>query len=111
MEIIGTIKQIGETRTFGEKNFEVRKLLLETKEKYPQKIEIDFQTKNCYILDNYSINDEVKVGFNLRGREWTNKEGETKYFNTIVGWKIDYNLELTLQDQNVDRETNNDLPF
>jgi len=31
----------------------------------------------------------VKIGINLRGREWTNPEGETKYFNSIQGWRID----------------------
>ena len=111
MEITGTIKQIGETKTFGTKNFEVRKLLIETKEKYPQMIELDFQNKNCYILDNYKLNDTVKVGFNLRGREWKSPQGETKYFNTIVGWKINLDEEVTLQEQNVDREPVGDLPF
>ena len=111
MEITGTIKQIGKIKTFGAKNFEVRKLLLETKEDYPQKIEIDFQAKNCYLLDNYNINDEVVVGFNLRGREWKSPKGETKYFNTIVGRKINHNEELTLQDQNKDRDVDNNLPF
>jgi hypothetical protein len=24
----------------------------------------------------------------LRGREWTNQQGETVYFNTIQGWRI-----------------------
>jgi len=111
MEITGTIKQIGQIKTFGAKNFEVRKLLIETKEKYPQMIELDFQNKNCYILDNYKLNDTVKVGFNLRGREWKSPQGETKYFNTIVGWKINLDEEVTLQEQNVDREPVGDLPF
>ena len=111
MQITGTIKQIGEIETFGEKNFEVRKLLLETKEDYPQKIQLDFQAKNCHILDDYNINDEVKVTFILKGREWKSPKGETKYFNTIVGRKINYNEELTLQDQNTDRDVDNDLPF
>ena len=26
---------------------------------------------------------------NLRGREWTSPQGETKYFNSIQGWKIE----------------------
>tara|TARA_Y100000114_G_scaffold89801_1_gene83402 strand:- start:489 stop:824 length:336 start_codon:yes stop_codon:yes gene_type:complete len=111
MEITGTIKQIGETKTFGEKNFEVRKLLLETKEDYPQKIQLEFTAKNCHLLDDYNINDEVKVTFSLKGREWKSPEGETKYFTTIAGRKINYNEELTLQDQNIDRNVSNDLPF
>ena len=31
----------------------------------------------------------VKIHFNLQGREWTNPQGEVKYFNTVVGWKIE----------------------
>jgi hypothetical protein len=31
---------------------------------------------------------EVDVEYNLRGRSWTNPQGEKKYFNTIQGWKI-----------------------
>jgi hypothetical protein len=30
----------------------------------------------------------VKIDINLRGREWTNAQGETVYFNTIQGWRI-----------------------
>jgi hypothetical protein len=30
----------------------------------------------------------VKIDINLRGREWTNPQGETVYFNTIQGWRI-----------------------
>ena len=33
--------------------------------------------------------ENVKIGINLRGRAWTNPQGETKYFNTIQGWYID----------------------
>ena len=31
----------------------------------------------------------MKIDINLRGREWVNKEGETKYFNSIQGWRIE----------------------
>ena len=30
----------------------------------------------------------VEVFFNLRGREWTNPQGEVKVFNTLDAWKI-----------------------
>jgi len=30
----------------------------------------------------------VRVSFNLKGREWTNKEGEVKTFNTLQAWAI-----------------------
>jgi hypothetical protein len=43
----------------------------------------------CSMLDNYNVNDQVEVSFNLRGREWTSPQGEIKYFNTIEAWRIE----------------------
>ena len=41
------------------------------------------------ILDSFEIGQSVKIGINLRGREWVNPQGETKYFNSIQGWRIE----------------------
>tara|TARA_R100001440_G_scaffold2196_3_gene6604 strand:+ start:319 stop:645 length:327 start_codon:yes stop_codon:yes gene_type:complete len=108
MELKGTIRQIEQTQTFGTKGYKVRKLLLETIENYPQKIQIDFSQDKCEVLDNYKIGDVVKIAINIRGREWQNKDGVTKYINTIAGWKIEHHKELELADQNTERD---DLPF
>jgi len=32
--------------------------------------------------------DDVAVSFNLRGRPWTNKDGITSYFNSLVAWRV-----------------------
>ena len=37
------------------------------------------------------MGDEIKVYFNLRGREWTDKQGATRYFNSLEAWKIEGN--------------------
>ena len=34
------------------------------------------------------MGDEVEVAFNLRGRPWTNKDGVTSYFNSLVAWRV-----------------------
>jgi hypothetical protein len=39
-------------------------------------------------LKNEIVGEPVKIDINLRGREWTNPQGETVYFNTIQGWRI-----------------------
>ena len=31
----------------------------------------------------------MEVSFNLRGREWTNKGGEVKFFSNLDAWRID----------------------
>jgi hypothetical protein len=56
---------------------------------YPQEIEIQFTQDKCSLLDGIRTGQEVTIGVNLRGRMWTNPQGEDKYFNTIEGWKID----------------------
>lgn len=89
MEIQGKIKFIGETATFGNNGFRKRELAITTEEQYPQTILIEFVQDKCDLLNNYKVGHNVKVSINLRGREWTNPQGEVKYFNTIQGWRIE----------------------
>lgn len=89
MELEGRIKIIGQTQTIGNNGFKKRELVVTTEEQYPQHIQIEFVQDKCSILDNYKLNQKVKVSINLRGREWVNSSGETKYFNTIQGWRIE----------------------
>lgn len=88
LELTGTIKVIGETQTFGNNGFRKRELVIETNEQYPQPILIDFVQDKCDVLNSYKVGQVVKVGINLRGRSWQNPQGETKYFNSINGWRI-----------------------
>jgi len=60
-----------------------------TDEQYPQHILIEFTQDRTDLLNAYNIGDAVKVSINLRGREWTNPQGETRYFNSIQGWRIE----------------------
>ena len=39
-------------------------------------------------LDSISVGDSVTAIVNINGREWTNKQNETKYFNTLTIFKI-----------------------
>jgi hypothetical protein len=89
MELIGKIKMIGETQSFGTNNFEKRELVVTTEEQYPQHILIEFVKDKCPILDKYHEGQSVKVHVNVRGREWINPQGEAKYFNSFQGWKIE----------------------
>ena len=88
MELTGKIKVINETQTFGEKGFRKRELVITTNEQYPQTVLIEFVQDKCDLLNAYKVGDDVKVSINIRGREWVNPEGETKYFNSIQGWRI-----------------------
>jgi len=88
MKISGKIKVIGEVQTFGNNGFRKRDLVIETLEKYSETILIEFVQDKTDLLNGYQIGTEIDVFINLRGREWTNPQGEKKYFNSIQGWKI-----------------------
>jgi hypothetical protein len=109
MNIRGQIKLIGETKVLGANGFRKRDLVITTKEKYPQDILLEFVQEKTDLLDRYKTGDEISVAINLRGRAYTDPQGQTKYFNSIQGWKIDSDVaEVTTADHSPDRD---DLPF
>lgn len=89
MEIQGRIKTIFATETVGQNGFQKRDVVITTDGQYPQDIIIQFAQGNCAVLDRFQVGQIVKIHFNLQGREWTSPQGEVKYFNTVVGWKIE----------------------
>ena len=89
MEVQGKVKMVGETQTFGNNGFRKREIVVTTEEQYPQHIMVEFVQDKCDLLNNVSVGQPVKIGINLRGREWVNPQGETKYFNSIQGWRIE----------------------
>lgn len=89
MEITGKIKKIDETKTYGASGFRKREMVLTTDEQYPQMLLIEFVQDKCDLLNNFQVDQPVKISINLRGREWINPQGEAVYFNSIQGWRIE----------------------
>lgn len=88
MEVTGKIKVINPEQQVSA-SFKKRELVVTTEEQYPQHILVEFTQDKCDLLNNYNAGEPVKVSINLRGREWVNPQGETKYFNSIQGWRIE----------------------
>ena len=95
MEVTGRIKLIEETKTYGANGFRKREMVVTTDEQYPQHILIEFVQDKTDLLNSYQVGQQVKVSINLRGREWTNPQGEIKYFNSITGWRIENLAQAT----------------
>ena len=89
MEVNGKIKWIDETKTYGSNGFRKREVVVTTEEQYPQHILIEFIQDKCDLLNTHQVGQSVKIGINIKGREWVNPQGETKYFNSIQGWRIE----------------------
>ncbi len=125
MEIQGKVKMVGETQTFGNNGFRKREIVITTEEQYPQHIMVEFVQDKTDLLNSYAVGQSVKISINLRGREWTNPQGEVKYFNSIQGWRIE-NLQAEQATEgmppvppaeafapadNLNEEDHDDLPF
>jgi len=90
MEVTGIIKVKYDTNVVSER-FKKRDFVLtvEPGSPYPQHVTFQIVQDKVSMLDSFNVGDEVKVLFNLKGREWTSPQGEVKYFNTIDAWRIE----------------------
>ena len=84
MEIKGVIKSIEPTKVVSEK-FKSRQFVIQTSEQYPQTLQLQLVQGNCDTF-NMAVGQEGTFAINLKGREWTNPQGEVKVFNTIECW-------------------------
>jgi hypothetical protein len=55
---------------------------------FTDQIKFQLTQDRCSILDEFNINDEVKVNFRIRGRRWE-KDGRVNYFNNLEAWRIE----------------------
>lgn len=114
MEAKGTIHFVGATKQVSDK-FKNREFVLMVVEnpQYPEFIKFEFKQDKVALLDKFKVGQTVAVEFNLRGREWKNKEGVVQYFNTLDAWKINAEAGATPEYATpVDISANDDsLPF
>jgi hypothetical protein len=88
-EIIGSLKVKKDTQVVSDK-FSKREFVIttDTSTQYPQYISLQLTQDKCSLLDAYQTGDEMKVSFNLRGREWAGPDG-IKYFNSLEAWRLE----------------------
>lgn len=88
MKVEGVIKLIKEMQVF-DSGFMKQEIVVETKDKYPQLIPIEFIKDKTNLLQDVAEGMSVSVSINIRGREWTSPKGEVKHFLSLEGWRID----------------------
>lgn len=88
-ETTGTLKVKMDTQVVSEK-FSKREFVLTTDagSNYPQQVTFQLTQDKCSLIDSYHPGDEMKVSFNLRGREWNGPNG-IRYFNTLEAWRVE----------------------
>lgn len=89
-KIQGKIVQIYETQTIGASSFRKREFVLMYAENptYPEYIKLEVVQDKCDMMNDFNVGQDVDVNYNLKGRKWTNPQGEEVYFNTIQAWRV-----------------------
>jgi hypothetical protein len=119
--LTGTLKVKSAEQQVSEKFRKREFVITDNSSQYPQHISFQLTQDKCSLIDNSKVGDEIKVFFNLRGREWKSpKDGEMKYFNSLEAWKIEKAGAATSSSAPVSEpdvtsfsasEGENDLPF
>jgi single-strand DNA-binding protein len=88
-DAVGKLHVAYETKQVSER-FTKREFVVEIADgKYPQFVLFQLTGDRCSLLDEHKVGDNVRVTFNVRGREWRSPQGETKYFNSLDVWKLE----------------------
>ncbi|MEL6987708.1 MAG: DUF3127 domain-containing protein [Bacteroidota bacterium] len=83
-EINGTLHKVFPTENKTDK-FQAREFVIKIEEgMYPQYIKFQLTQDRCGLIDAYEAGQEIKVHFDLRGREWNEK-----YFTNLNAWRIE----------------------
>lgn len=90
---------------------------------FTETIKFQLIQDRCDELENFKVNDDIKVTFNIKGRRWE-KDGRVNYFNNLEAWKLegaassadDHGFQAdtpppTEADFLVSDDENDDLPF
>lgn len=89
MDVKGKVHDLSDVINVNE-TFRKRELVIEFAEnpQYPEYVKFEAIQDRVALMDNVKVGQEVEVFFNLKGRQWTNKQGEKQYFNTLQLWKV-----------------------
>ena len=90
MNISAKVLEISETQQVSD-SFRKREFVVEYAEnpQYPEYIKFETIQSNCDQLDQVKIGENVNIQFNLKGRRWTDPQGNVKYFNSLQAWRIE----------------------
>ena len=125
MEIKGKLIEKFSTKQITD-TFKKQEFVIEYAEnsQYIEFIKFETIQDKCGQIDNYEVGSELIVAFNLKGRKWSDANGDVKYFNTLQAWKIQSDApaptpipteEMSEQEKpdsnNAEEADKDDLPF
>ena len=81
-KVRGTVHLVEETKTYGQKGFRKRLVVLEQDNgRFTNFIPVEFIRDACDTVDDLNVGDDVEIAYQLSGRKWQrDPDSEVKYF-------------------------------
>jgi len=90
-EIEGKLVKLYETEVKGSSGFRAREFVIKTQDRdYPQFVKFQAVQEKCDILSQFQEGENIKVFFDLRGRQW-----QDKYFTNLNAWRMERSSQTT----------------
>ena len=87
--IKGEVKFVDEVREYGNNGFRKHQVVVETGDgRWDNPVAVEFTKEAIEKSQDLVIGDKVSIDARVNGREWTGKDGVTKWFTSINGYKI-----------------------
>ncbi len=87
-EVSGKLEVIFDTQQVTER-FKKREFVMIVQDgMYQEHVKMQLLQDKCDLLNGFSVGDEIKVSFNLKGKPFT-KGNETLYFTNLDAWRIE----------------------
>jgi len=107
-KVKGQVEVVNPTQVISDK-FSKREIVLKISENnYDHFVVFQFTQDKCELLNSVSVGQEVEITFGLKGRAWTNPQGEVKYFNTLDAFRIEVESSAPVSTES---DKSDDLPF
>ena len=104
--ISGKVKFVDEVREFGSNGFRKHQVVVETGDgRWDNPIPVEFTKDNIELSKNLKVGDQVQIQSRINGREWQGKDGITKWFTSINGFKITKEDEGMVDDSSSSYDT------
>ena len=88
--IKGEVKFVDEVREYGANGFRKQEVVVETGDgRWDNPIAVEFTKDNIEKSQGLKKGDRVTIEARVNGREWTGRDGVTKWFTSIAAYKVE----------------------
>ena len=88
--IKGEIKFVDEIREYGANGFKKHQVVVETGDgRWDNPIPVEFIKDTIQKSKDLEVGNKVTIEARINGREWQGKDGVTRWFTSISGYKVE----------------------